>query len=57
MNSNDEGNRELCVARGDSLPAFEGAEDDFNEILRSSLRSISFIPPIFTSFPHSVHTT
>ncbi|WP_187150802.1 hypothetical protein [Treponema endosymbiont of Eucomonympha sp.] len=32
MNSNDEGNGELCVARSDSSLTFEGAEDDFNEI-------------------------
>ncbi len=32
MNSNDEGNGEFCVARSDSSPAFEGAENDFNDV-------------------------
>ncbi len=43
MNSNDEGNSELCVACGDSSPMFESAEDDFNEIFCSLLRNILLV--------------
>ncbi len=56
MNSNDEGNSGLCVARGDSPPVFEGAEDDFNKIFHSLLRSISFMSPNFISFSYLIHT-
>jgi hypothetical protein len=55
MNGGDEGNGELCIARGDSSPAFEGAENDFNEIFRSLLRSISFMLPILSLSSSLVH--
>jgi hypothetical protein len=32
MNSGDEGSGKLCVARGNSPPALEGAEDIFNDV-------------------------
>jgi hypothetical protein len=56
MNSNDEGNGEFCVARSDSSPAFEGAENDFNEIFRNLLWSISFMFPILPLSSSLVHT-
>jgi hypothetical protein len=32
MNSGDEGGGELSIARSDSPPTLEGAEDDFNDV-------------------------
>ncbi len=32
MNGGNEGSGELCIARSNSSPAFEGAEDDFNDV-------------------------
>ncbi len=57
MNSNDEGNGKLCIARSDSSPAFEGAENDFNEIFHSLLWSISFISPFLPLSSSLVNTT
>ncbi|WP_187150829.1 hypothetical protein [Treponema endosymbiont of Eucomonympha sp.] len=57
MNSNDEGNGELCTTHSDSSPAFEGAENDFNEIFHSLLRNISFMLPILPLSSSLVHTT
>ncbi len=32
MNGGDEGSGELCAARSDFSPAFEGTEDVFNDV-------------------------
>jgi hypothetical protein len=50
MNSNDEGNGELCIAHSDSSPAFENAKGGFNKVFRSLLQNILFMPPILPLF-------